>query len=110
MHNIYCSAADEEVWIGLTKIQHDCGNEDLASDLDCRRTGWTWADETAYRYPIWHLWFSSSPSEPNFISELCARLKPDGAWHGQKCDVLYSYICEKGNIHNNFLIMYMQCS
>ena len=97
----YYSAGNEQVWIGLAKTQYHCGNK------ECRREGWTWADETQYRYPDWYQWYNN---EPDKNEESCARLAGNGAWYGRECQYPYAYICEKGKIYSKVSMMYMQSS
>ena len=91
---IFCySDESQEVWIGLTRAEHNC--ED--TDETCQRSNWVWADQTPYRYSEFHKWGNQDPQS----DELCARIDPTqkGEWYGRPCDRLYGYICEKGMLY-----------
>ena len=78
---------DRKAWIGLTKSDDSCDEE----DLDCTQEGWKWADGATYD-PNMHMWADEEPKQ----QELCGLLHKTGV-RGSSCEShKHAYICEKG--------------
>ena len=81
-----------DMWIGLTKTADDCGGSNSDVDLSCRRSGWAWADGTAYNYTDW----SSDNPEPKHIHAKLWKSTP--GWSSARVGLTLPFSCEKKKV------------
>ena len=79
---------DLECWIGFWR---HIGDGSGSSSILARRQHWVWADSTpvSSTEPRWE------HTEPD-IGDRCGILRGAGSWHGNNCEHLKPFICEKG--------------
>ena len=61
------------------------------ADLDIRREGWKWTDDTPYDHTVYQEWH---PDEPNNENEECVRMRL-GKWWAVYCSRIFYCLCEK---------------